>query len=333
MDKTAAIVLAAGQGTRMQSKLVKVLHPLAGLEMIGHVVRNVRSAAFKRVVVVVGYQGEKVEAVLKDVVTVKQEQQLGTGHAVNQCRQALAGYEGPVLVTYGDTPLFRAESFQRLLAYHKKTKASATVLTALVTDPKGYGRILRDKEGNVVGIVEEKDASEEEQKIKEINTGTYCFQSGLLFEYLAQLTPDNVQGEYYLPDVVPLFISGGQKVAGCVLEDAQESMGVNDRIQLAEAESILRDRIAHSWMKRGVTLIDPKTTWIESDCIIGKDTTIYPQTYLQKGSVVGSNCRIGPNCRLEAARIGDGVVMENTVVLGKSVKAGSKIMPFTFLTK
>lgn len=333
MDETAAIVLAAGQGSRMRSELAKVLHRLLGWEMIRHVLENVRAAAFDRVIVVVGYQGDKVQAVLKDVTYVQQKEQLGTGHAVHQCRSVLEDFKGSVLVTYGDTPLLRGETFKQLLAYHQKEAASATILTALLADPKGYGRILRAKDGSVQGVVEQKDASAEEEKIEEINTGTYCFDSELLFQYLNRITPDNVQAEYYLPDVLPLFIRAGHKVAGFVLEDAQESLGINDRSQLAEAESILQGRINRYWMENGVTLIDPQGTWIELDCVIGQDTVIYPQTFLQKGTVIGRNCWIGPNCRLRAAQVGDGVVMENAVVIEKSLEAGSRVFPFTYLTK
>jgi len=329
--ETAAIVLAAGESSRMKSDLVKVLHPLAGLEMIKHVIRNVRFGSFGQIYVVIGHQGEKVQAVLDGVKFVKQKKRLGTGHAVDQCRSFLADFDGSVLVTYGDTPLFRKETFQELVAFHEKSGASATILTAELADPTGYGRILRDEQG-VCGVVEQKDATAEELAIREINTGTYCFNSRLLFQYLKQITPDNVQAEYYLPDVLPLFLRDGHQVAGYILKDAAESMGINDRRQLAEAEAILRDRLARFWQNQGVTLIDPETIWIEYDCIIGQDTIIYPNTFLQKGTVIGSRCRIGPNCRLKAARVGDEVVMESAVVEGCSVETGAVLAPFTYLT-
>lgn len=331
--ETAAVILAAGEGSRMKSELVKVLHPLAGIEMIKHVIRNVRFGDFRHVYVVIGYQGEKVQAALEAVNFVKQEQQLGTGHAVDQCRSFLDDFDGSVLVTYGDTPLFRQETFQELVTYHQKTRSSATILTALLADPTGYGRIIRNEDGHVSGVVEQKDASAKELEIKEINTGTYCFDSKLLFRYLEQITPDNVQAEYYLPDVLPLFLRDGHNVAGYVLEDARESMGINDRLQLAEAESVLQDRIARYWMEKGVTLIDPKTTWIEYGCVVGPDTIIYPNTFLQKGTTIGSRCRIGPNCRLRAAQVGDEVVMESAVIVNCSVETGTKLAPFTYLTK
>ena len=333
MRETAAVILAAGQGSRMRSDLAKVLHPIAGLEMINHVVRSVRAAAFDRVYVVVGYQGDRVRSVLRDVSCVEQKEQLGTGHAVDQCRNILADFDGPVLVTYGDTPLFRGETFQELLNYHLEEQAAATVVTAYFPDPSGYGRVVRGKNRDVLKIVEHKDASEEELKIQEINTGTYCFNSKLLFKYLKQITPDNAQSEYYLPDVIPLLIQDGYKVAGYVLDDPQESMGINDRIQLSQAERIMRERICRYWMEQGVTLIDPDTTFIEVDCMIGSDTVIYPQTLIQQGTTIGEKCIIGPNCRLAQARIGAEVTMENAVVVGCSVGDKVEIDPFTYLTK
>lgn len=331
MVKTAAIILAAGHGSRMQSDKAKVLHPLAGLEMIKHVVRSVRLAAFDQTIVVIGYQGDKVRAALDGVSLVEQKEQLGTGHAVDQCRKALRGFSGNVLVTYGDTPLFRSETFAQTLEYHEQQRAGATIVTAIFADPAGYGRVIREGD-DVLGVVEHKDATEEQLLIQEINTGTYCFQSELLFHYLAQITPDNIQAEYYLPDVLPLMIADGHKVAGYVMRDAQESMGINNRTQLAEAEAIMRDRICQQWLEQGVTIIDPTATWIELDCTIGQDTVIYPQTFIQRGTTIGKNCVIGPNCRLSAAQIGSGVVMENSVIVGRRVEPHSRIAPFTFLT-
>jgi len=334
MAEAAAIILAAGQGTRMKSQLAKVLHPLAGLELVNHAVRNVRLAQFEPIIVVVGFQGEAVRAVLdRDVVVVEQEEQLGTGHAVDQCRDALRAFDGPVLVTYGDTPLFRSETFRQLLEYHLKEQAAATIVTAHFTDPTGYGRILRDENNQVLGVVEHKDASPEQRLIQEINTGTYLFQSKLLFHYLTQITPDNAQTEYYLPDVLPPMLADGHKVAGFVLADPAESLGINDRRQLAEAEAILRDRICRHWQERGVTIIDPASTWIEWDCEIGQDTVLYPGCLIQKGSKIGENCVIGPYCRLSGAVIPSGAVLEYAVVVDRTVDQAERILPFSFLSK
>lgn len=327
---TAAIILAAGQGSRMKSKRAKVLHKIAGLEMVRHAVRSVREAGFQQIYVVVGHQADAVRQVLDDdVVSVEQSEQLGTGHAVDQCRAALAGFEGSILVTYGDTPLFRASTFARLMDYHQEVGAAATVLTARVDDPTGYGRIIRDCAGNVKGIVEHKDASASERLINEINTGTYCFDSQLLFKYLTQITPDNAQGEYYLPDVLPLMIKDGHKAAGFVMEDPQESMGVNDRVQLAEAERIMQERIREELMLQGVTIIDPNSTYIELGCSIGQDTVIYPQTVIQAGTIIGEDCVIGPSCRLSNSLIGKGARVEFSVVVDSEVGDYIQINPFS----
>ncbi|HBG09134.1 MAG: bifunctional N-acetylglucosamine-1-phosphate uridyltransferase/glucosamine-1-phosphate acetyltransferase [Limnochordia bacterium] len=334
MAEAAAIILAAGQGTRMNSDLAKVLHRLAGLEMVNHAVRNVRLAQFEQIIVVVGYQGEQVKAALEEgVLVVEQKEQLGTGHAVDQCRDVLRGFQGPVLVTYGDTPLFRSETFQELLAYHVEQGAAATIVTAHFDDPTGYGRILRGDRGEVLGVVEHKDATPEQRRIQEINTGTYIFQSELLFHYLAQITPDNAQAEYYLPDVLPRLLRDGHRVAGFVLDDPGESLGINDRIQLAEAEAILRERICRFWQKRGVTIIDPKSTWIEWGCQIGRDTVIYPGCLIQGGTRIGENCRIGPYCRLSGAEVESGTVLEYAVVVDRTVGKTDRILPFSYITK
>ncbi|MCK9525646.1 MAG: NTP transferase domain-containing protein [Limnochordia bacterium] len=332
MGKAAAIILAAGQGSRMQSKKAKVLHELAGLEMVNHAVRSVRLASFEEIIVVVGYQGDRVAEVLDGVTLARQEEQLGTGHAVDQCRTILADFDGPVLVTYGDTPLFRSDTFQDLLKYHNESEVAATILTAVFDDPTGYGRILRGEDGQVLGVVEHKDASSAERQIQEINTGTYCFDSKQLFHYLTQITPANAQAEYYLPDVLPLMVQGGQRIGGFVLEDPAESMGINDRIQLAEAEAILRDRMCAHWQRMGVTIVDPKSTWIEWDCQIGQDTVIYPGSSIQKGTVIGQDCHIGPNCRLEKARVLDGVALEYSIISGRVVAKGDSVAPFSLMT-
>lgn len=330
----AAIILAAGQGSRMKSRLAKVLHPVAGLEMVNHAVRNVRLAQFEPILVVIGYQGDRVRAALGDGVSVvEQKEQLGTGHAVDQCRGALADFDGPVLVTYGDTPLFRSETFQELLSFHLQQQAAATIVTAHFNDPTGYGRIIRDEQNQVRAVVEHKDATLEQRMIKEINTGTYMFQSKLLFQYLAEITPNNAQAEYYLPDVLPLMIRDGHRVAGYILQDPSESMGINDRSQLAQAEAILRDRICRFWQERGVTIIDPHSTWIEWDCAIGQDTIIYPGCIIQKGTKIGENCVIGPHCRLSGAEIESGAVIEYAVIVDRTVGQAERILPFSFLNK
>lgn len=329
--EAAAVILAAGQGTRMRSSMAKVLHPVGGLPMVARVVANVKKAGLDSIYLVVGHQGDKVQAALPDMPCVVQEQQLGTGHAVDQCREVLAGFTGPVLVTYGDTPLFRPETLAGVVEYHNQQQAAATVITAHMEDPAGYGRIKRDAAGRVLGIVEQKDATAAEQLIQEINTGTYCFDGPLLFQYLQRITPDNAQAEYYLPDVLPLLIADGYSAAGFVVEDARESMGINDRVQLAEAEAILQERLRRHWMLQGVTMIDPTQVWLDDDCSIGQDTVLYPGVHVQAGTVIGRGCTIGPNVRLQGTAIGDGVTVEQAVLTEARVGSETTIGPFAYL--
>lgn len=328
---TSAIILAAGQGQRMKSDLPKPLHKVCGVPMVKLIVDNVCAAGFDRVYLVVGHAGEQVRQAVPDIEYVVQEEQLGTGHAVDQCRQVLTDFDGPVLVTYADTPLFRAETFKAILDFHQKQRAAATVITAEFADPTGYGRVIRDDQGYIERIVEDKDASEAEQQIKEINTGTYCFDSKLLFKYLAEITPDNAQAEYYLPDVIPLMIRDGHTAAAYLLEDPEESIGVNDRVQLAQADRILRERICREHMLNGVTIINPEQTYIEPNCEIGRDTVIYPNTYLQRGTKIGNSCLVGPNVRLDAAELGDHVTIEQSIVLESSIGSETTVGPFAYI--
>lgn len=327
----SAIILAAGQGTRMKSNLPKVLHEIAGLSMVEHVVRSVRAANLESIYLVVGHQGDLVRAVTPDVTHVVQNEQLGTGHAVNQCRDQLADFNGIVLVTYGDTPLFRGITFQNVLEYHRQAGVAATVITAEMLDPTGYGRIIRADDGYLTQIVEHKDATTEQRRISEINTGTYCFDSRLLFDYLTKITPNNVQSEYYLPDVIPLMIKDGHKVAGFCIDDPAESMGINDRVQLAEAESIMRQRINHEHMLNGVTIINPEQTYIDLDCKIGQDTVILPNTYVQNGTSIGNQCEIGSNVRLSGASIDNNVTIEQSVIVDSSIGEKTTVGPFAYI--
>lgn len=328
---TSAIVLAAGQGQRMKSELPKPLHRVCGIPMVKLIVDNVCAAGFDRVYLVVGHGGDQVRQAVPHTEYVVQEEQLGTGHAVDQCREVLADFDGPVLVTYADTPLFRVETFKAVLEFHQKQGAAATVITAEFADPTGYGRVIRDDRGYIRQIVEEKDASDSEKQIKEINTGTYCFDSRLLFKYLKEITPDNAQAEYYLPDVIPLMIRDGHLAAAYLLQDAEESIGVNDRVQLAQAEQILRRRICTEHMLNGVTIINPDQTYIEPNCEIGRDSVIYPNTYIQKWTKIGKNCSVGPNVRLEAAVLGDHVTIEQAVVLESSIGSETTVGPFAYI--
>jgi bifunctional UDP-N-acetylglucosamine pyrophosphorylase/glucosamine-1-phosphate N-acetyltransferase len=315
MANLTAVILAAGKGTRMKSKLPKVLHKVGGHPMLEHVMDAAEAAGCRDNVVVIGHGAELVRELVGDRARIAlQAEQLGTGHAVLQAADTLKDFTGTVMILCGDTPLLEAEELQKFYAEHVKSGAAATVMSALMDDPFGYGRILRDANGDVAGIVEQKDASEEQKQIKEINTGNYCVEAPLLFEVLRTLGNDNAQGEYYLTDVLAKLRAMGKKVGGVITADSEMIMGVNSRRQLAEAESVMRRRIAERHMDDGVTIMDPASTFIEKSVKIAPDTVIYPNTWLQGATVIGEDCEIGPNVRLENVKVADGCRVEFTHV-------------------
>ena len=307
MANLTAVILAAGKGTRMKSKLPKVLHKVGGHPMLEHVMDAAEAAGCRDNVVVIGHGAELVRELVGDRARIAlQAEQLGTGHAVLQAADTLKDFTGTVMILCGDTPLLEAEELKKFYAEHVKSGAAATVMSALMEDPFGYGRILRDANGDVAGIVEQKDASEEQKLIKEINTGNYCVEAPLLFEVLRTLGNNNAQGEYYLTDVLAKLRAMGKKVGGVITADSEMIMGVNSRRQLAEAESVMRRRILEKLMDEGVTVMDPASTFIEKSVKIAPDTTIYPYTWLQGETVIGEDCEIGPNVRLENVKVADG---------------------------
>ncbi|MHB9090583.1 MAG: bifunctional UDP-N-acetylglucosamine diphosphorylase/glucosamine-1-phosphate N-acetyltransferase GlmU [Chloroflexota bacterium] len=321
-----AVVLAAGQGTRMKSKLQKVLHPVAGKAMVEHVLDAVARAGIGQAVLVVGRNSERVREQLgKRVEYVEQSEQLGTGHAVLQARTLLRDGTDTVLVLYGDTPLVRAETLAALLEVQSAKHPAITMLTAHAADPAGYGRILRDAAGRVRGIVEEASASPAEQAIGEVNSGVYCFRAGWLWPHLDHLTV-SPKGEYYLTDLVALAVAEGAGVEAVALGDAQETMGVNDRVQLAEAERIARDRIRVALMRGGVTIVDPATCYVDAGVEVGQDTVLMPNTYLRGRTSVGPDCQIGPGTILEDTTVGarcrllasvlEGAIVDDDVTMG-----------------
>jgi bifunctional UDP-N-acetylglucosamine pyrophosphorylase/glucosamine-1-phosphate N-acetyltransferase len=332
LNRLASIILAAGKGTRMKSRYPKVLHKVCGQPMVRHVTDAARGAGVEYNIVVIGHGAEAVkEALAGQAEFVVQAEQLGTGHAVMQAEEKLLDFTGDILVLCGDTPLITSGTLSRLLTYHRDQGSAATVLTAELTDPGAYGRIIRDENNQVARIVEQKDASAEELAVREINTGMYCFNAPGLFAALKKITPANAQGEYYLTDVLEIFRSAGEKVAGIVVEDSSEIMGINNRLQLAEAEQAMRRRVLERFMLEGVTIKHPDSTYIDPRAEIGPDTVIYPYTSIEGNCRIGENCRIGPGTRLVAAEIGDEVTVQNSIILESTVGSGSAIGPFAYI--
>ena len=329
-----AIVMAAGKGTRMKSKKSKLVQKIYGKEIIKRAIENAQKAGIQDIVAIVGYQKEEIQEVLGNTVKyAMQEEQLGTGHAVMQTAKYLEGKKGKVLVLNGDVPLIRPETLKKLVEKSTENKEYATLLTAIYDDPTGYGRIIRDEGGNIKGIVEHKDATEEQKEIKEINAGIYCFDIEELLKALQEIKPNNVQGEYYLTDVIKIMNDKGLKTGAVIVEDNTEILGVNDRIQLEILTRILRMRINTEMMKNGVTIEDMNTTYIYDDVEIGMDTVIHPNTTIKSGVKIGEDCEIGPNAYIrEGCQIADKVKIGSFVEIKKAIIAtGSKVPHLSYM--
>jgi bifunctional UDP-N-acetylglucosamine pyrophosphorylase/glucosamine-1-phosphate N-acetyltransferase len=329
---TAAVILAAGLGKRMCSSFPKVLHPVLGEPMIDHVLRAVETAGVKPLYMITGHQGMLVQAYVGARATcIDQPERLGTGHAVMQAEKALADFDGDVIVTCGDTPLITADTFKALVARRAENPASAgIVLTAVLDDPTGYGRIVRAVDGSVTAIVEEKDASAEQRAIGEVNTGTYCFNAKLLFQALKRVKNENAQGEYYLTDVLGILIGEGHAFDAVVAADPAEMIGVNSRAQLAECSEILRRRVLARLMDEGVTITDPATTIIDAGVKIGMDTTVDPFTIIRGATRIGDNCVIGPSVQMSDSLVGNRALVRQSILEGVEVREGEVVGPFAY---
>lgn len=327
----AVIVLAAGEGTRMRSATPKVLHRLGGRTMLGHVLAAVEALEPEHLVVVVGHGRDQVAATLTGKArAVVQESQDGTGHAVRVALDTLEGVEGTVVVVPGDAPLLTGATLQALVAAHEGSGAATTLLTARVSDPTGYGRVVRDSQG-VLAVVEHKDADELTRTIDEVATSVYAFAAGPLREALAGLTTDNVQGELYLTDVVGAHRGSGRVVAALAAVDAEETLGCNDRAQLADLARRLRDRIVTAHLKAGVAFLDPATAWVDADVVIEPDATIAQNTQLHGSTVVRRDAVVGPDSTLVDCEVGAGAEVLRSHAVGAVVGAGATVGPFSFL--
>ena len=332
MRQRKAILLAAGEGSRMKSKKAKVLHEVMGKSMVQRVVDVAKSAGLEEIAVIVGHQAEQVQEALKDsgVTFFLQQEQKGTGHAVMQAESFLE--EGKdVVILYGDTPLLQKETLLSLMDFHEQAQNAVTIISSLVDQPDGYGRIVRDEAGQFVKNVEHKDASEAQRQIKEINSGIYCFDGGCLKEALKKINNQNAQGEYYLPDTLSVLKAEGKKVDAMVVSDSRQFLGVNTRAQLAQVQKVLQERVNAYWMNEGVTILDPATTYIADTVTIGMDTVIYPQTLLEGHTVIGENCQIGPCTRLTDMTVGDETTMQFTTAMESTVGSFTKVGPYAYI--
>ena len=336
----AIVILAAGEGKRMRSATPKVLHSIAGRSLLGHVVHAAAHTQPRHVIVVVGHGRQQVQAhldaIAPSVVTVVQDEQLGTGHAVRIALTGIAerGLEmpaGPIVVLTGDTPLLTGATVQALLDDHAASAAAATVLTTMMSDPSGYGRILRDSTGAVMGIVEHRDASEDQLRIDEINSGMYAFDPTHLVSALSRIERNNDQGEEYLTDVIGLLREDGATVAASRVMDPDEVMGVNDRVQLSEAAWVMRDRINRDWMRKGVSMLDPDSTWIDVDVELAADVVIRPNVTLAGPTSVATGAILGPGTTLTSCEVGEGAEVIHTWAELAVIGADAHVGPFTYL--
>jgi len=332
MQELMTIILAAGAGTRMKSSIAKVAHTVCGKPLLSYVVDAASAAGSSQIVLVLGHQAQQVREIApKDAVCVMQEKQLGTGHAVMSAREQLESRTGTVLILCGDTPLITGQTLKKAYEHHVQERNDITVLTAVMDEPTGYGRIIRGSDGRVRAIVEHKDATDDERLVREINSGMYFFEIPALLSALNGLSNQNSQNEYYLTDTLSGILNAGGRAGTYVISDSKEIMGVNDRCQLAEAEKYINNRNITLHMKNGVTFYLPETTLIHSDITIGRDTVIYPGCVLEKGTSIGEACVIGPDTRISNSTIGNHTHIMNSVVTNAAVGDDEKLGPFAVI--
>lgn len=329
--KLKTLILAAGKGTRMKSELPKVIHEVNGIPMISKIIKVLEVLKPEENILILGHKKEEVLKVVgEDADYVVQTEQLGTGHAVLQAKDKLKDYDGDVMVLCGDTPLLREETLEELYKFHRDTDSVTTILTSIYDNPFGYGRIVKEN-GLVKAIVEEKEADAEIKKIKEVNAGVYCFKGRELFDALSKITNNNEKGEYYLTDVIGIQVGEGKKVQSFVLNDNIEILGVNSKVELAQASKVLRDRKNIALMEKGAILIDPSAVYAEEDVVVGRDTVIYPGAILQGKTVIGENCQILGTTRIIDSTLGNDIKVESSVIEESILEDGVTMGPFAHL--
>ena len=331
--QTIAVILAAGKGVRMKSQLPKVLHPILGKPMVSYVIEASRKAKVDRTLLIIGHKADLVRQTLgSEYEYVEQTQQLGTGHALMMAAEALGKIQGDVLTLAGDTPMLTGQILRKLINHHKKTRAAATLMTAVLDPPPAYGRIIRDASGRVRHIVEERDASPEERRITEVNTSHYCFQSEKVFPLLSGLNTQNDQGEYYLTDIIKILVQEGERVETFSSKDPTILVGINSRLELSNASNLLKKQIIEKMMNNGITILDPSSVYIESDVKIGKDTIIHPFSSLIGKTTIGPRCAIGPQVKLKDTKIGEDCSIEFSVIERRKIENGATIGPFAYIS-
>lgn len=332
MNDTAVIIMAAGKGKRMKSNLPKVLHNLAGKPILNYVLDTVDQLEAKRKLLIVGYKSDKIRELVGDKIEyVEQKEQLGTAHAVLQTKKLLSDFKGDVLILSGDVPFLTVKTLKKLLKHHQTNNFCCTLASTILKNPKGYGRIIRDKKGEIKGIIEEVDLSADRKTITEINSGIYCFNKDKLFRALEKITPDNKQGEYYLTDTVEILLKEGLTVGNIIVKNYSEILGINSRLDLADASRKVYQKTLQDLMLQGVTIIDPSSTFIEQGVKIGQDTIIYPFTIIEKDTKIEESCLVGPYSHLIDANIGKGVRVWASIIESSTVKEGANIGPYAHL--